>query len=111
VSADVTYELAGIDADSVLVRAFPDGGRTRCRAAPWTLDGVYEATGGERGRHGAGRVPRGGLTYTITIDAVGDAAASAPRRIVDIPLGRPSFDVPHDSIVPDDVRQARDATL
>jgi hypothetical protein len=83
-SAQVTYELAGIDADSVAVRAFPvDAGKLP--GGGLTLDGVIEASGPP----GSGTVKVGclasGMQYTITIDAVGDDRGVLASKVVDIP--------------------------
>jgi hypothetical protein len=83
-SAKVTYELAGIDAESVAVRAFPaeegvtpDGGMT--------LDGVLEANGPA----GSGTVSVGclasGLTYYVAIDAIGDDRGVLASQTVVVP--------------------------
>jgi hypothetical protein len=83
-SAQVTYDLAGIDGDSVAVRAFPivaghlPGGAL-------TLDGVLEAMGPP----GTGTVAVGclgsGMQYTITIDSIGDDRGVLATKVVDVP--------------------------
>jgi hypothetical protein len=83
-SAVVTYELDGIEAESVAVRAhpsekgvLPDGGMT--------LDGVLEATGPP----GIGSVTVGclgsGMTYHVAIDAVGDDRGVLASETVTVP--------------------------
>jgi hypothetical protein len=82
--AKVTYQLAGIDAESVAVRAFPDqAGVTP--TGDLTLDGVLEASGPP----GAGTVSVGclgsGMTYSIVIDAVGDDRGALAAQTVTVP--------------------------
>ena len=81
--AIVTYELQGIDADGVLVQAFPaESGEID--GAP-TVDGILEADGPA----GNGEVAVGclasGLTYTIAIDAVGDPEGILAYKQVTVP--------------------------
>ncbi len=82
--ASVTWKLAGIPADEVVIRAFPaqpgvlpDGTQT--------LSGVIEAGGAAP----AGSVDVGclssGVTYTIALDAVGDAGGYLASRTVTVP--------------------------
>jgi hypothetical protein len=83
-SAQVVYELAGIDADGVAVRAFPiEAGKLPGGAL--TLDGVLETLGPV----GNGTVKVGclgsGMQYTITIDAVGDDRGVLASKLVDVP--------------------------
>ncbi len=83
-SAQVTYALSGIGADSVAVRAFPvQAGKLPGGAL--TLDGVVEAMGPP----GSGTVKVGclgsGMSYTITIDAVGDDRGVLASKVVDVP--------------------------
>jgi hypothetical protein len=80
----VTYALSGIDAASVVVRAFPaEEGVTP--DGELTLDGVLEA---------AGPVPSGslsvgclapGLTYHVALDAVGDDRGVLAFETVTVP--------------------------
>jgi hypothetical protein len=82
--ARVTYELAGIDAESVAVRAFPDeAGLTP--DGELTLDGVLEATGPA----GSGAVSVGclgsGMTYHVAIDAIGDDRGALASETVTVP--------------------------
>jgi hypothetical protein len=83
-SAKVTYELAGIDAESVAVRAFP----TEAGVTPgggMTLDGVLEANGPP----GSGTVSVGclasGMTYNVAIDAIGDDRGVLASETVTVP--------------------------
>jgi hypothetical protein len=81
--AVVTYELLGIDATGVLVQAFPtETGETD--GSP-TVDGILEADGPA----GSGEVSVGclasGLSYTIAIDAVGDASGFLASTQVTVP--------------------------
>jgi hypothetical protein len=83
-SAQVNYELSGIDGDSVAIRAFPvDAGYLP--GGVLTLDGVIEAMGPP----GTGTVAVGclgsGMQYTITIDSVGDDRGVLASRVVDVP--------------------------
>jgi hypothetical protein len=83
-SAEVSYELAGIDGDSVAIRAFPvDAGYLPGGAL--TLDGVIEASGPP----GTGDVNVGclgsGMQYTITLDAIGDDRGVLASKVVDVP--------------------------
>jgi len=82
--ARVTYQLAGIDAESVAVRAFPaEAGMTP--GGDMTLDGVLEATGPA----GSGTVSVGclgsGMTYHIAIDAIGDDRGVLASQTVTVP--------------------------
>ena len=83
-SAEVSYELAGIDGDSVAIRAFPvDAGYLPGGAL--TLDGVIEASGPP----GTGDVKVGclgsGMQYTITIDSIGDDRGVLASKVVNVP--------------------------
>ncbi len=83
-SADVTYELAGIDAESVVVRAYPaSSGVTP--GGGLTLDGVLEAAGPA----GAGTVRVGclasGMSYQVVVDALGDDRGVLAVQVVDVP--------------------------
>jgi hypothetical protein len=84
VSADVTYDLAGIDGDSIAVRAFPKVQGTLPDGSI-TLDGVLEASGPP----GTATVRVGclgaGMQYTITIDSVGDDRGVLAAQDVDVP--------------------------
>jgi hypothetical protein len=82
--AEVTYELTGIDADGVLVRAYPtvagempDGGMT--------LDGVLEADGPVPDGEVSVGCLASGLSYTIVLDAVGDDRGTLAKRLVTVP--------------------------
>jgi hypothetical protein len=82
--AEVTYELSGIDADGVLVRAYPaeegelpDGGQT--------LDGVLEATGPAPSGSVSVGCLASGLTYHIAIDATGDDRGILATKDVVVP--------------------------
>ena len=82
--AEVGYELTGIDATEVLVRAYPTvAGETP--GGEMTLDGVLEATGAAP----AGEVSVGclasGLSYTIVLDAVGDDRGTLATETVTVP--------------------------
>jgi hypothetical protein len=82
--AQVGYELTGIDATGVLVRAYPMvAGETP--EGEMTLDGVLEATGPAP----AGNVSVGclasGLSYSIVLDAVGDDRGTLAVESVTVP--------------------------
>ncbi|HYO43971.1 MAG TPA: hypothetical protein VES19_12300 [Candidatus Limnocylindrales bacterium] len=82
--AKVAYELAGIEAESVAVRAHPaEAGVTPDGAL--TLDGVLEANGPA----GTGDVSVGclgsGMTYHIVIDAIGDDRGALASETVIVP--------------------------
>ncbi len=80
----VAYELEGIEATGVLVRAYPqsDG---RLPSGDPTLAGIIEA----QGPAGSGEVEVGclasGLTYTVALDAVGDDLGNLITRTVVAP--------------------------
>jgi hypothetical protein len=83
-TANVTYELAGVTADGVAVRAYP----AEPGVAPdghVTLDGVLEASGPA----GSGTVSVGclasGLSYDIVIDAIGDDTGALAAKTVTVP--------------------------
>ena len=82
--ATVTYEVAGIDAEGMLVRAFPTEDGT-LPDGTGTLAGVLEADGPA----GSGEVSIGclasGLSYTIVLDAVGDDGGPLAGRVVTVP--------------------------
>ena len=59
-SADVTYELAGIDGRRGVRARVPDRRPARLPDGDLTLDGVLEATGPNGAGDGARRLPRGG---------------------------------------------------
>lgn len=84
VSADVSYDLSGIDGDTVAVRAFPTVEGTT-PDGDITLDGVLEASG----PNGTATVRVGclgaGMPYTITIDAAGDDRGVLAAQVVDVP--------------------------
>jgi len=82
--AEVSYALAGIDADSVAIRAFPAvEGVTP--GGGMTLDGVLEASGALP----AGNVSVGclasGLSYHIALDAIGDDRGVLAVETVTVP--------------------------
>ena len=82
--AQVGYELTGIDATGVLVRAYPTvAGETP--EGEMTLDGVLEASGPAP----AGDVSVGclasGLSYIIVLDAVGDDRGTLATATVTVP--------------------------
>ncbi|HET9457749.1 MAG TPA: hypothetical protein VFO78_10435, partial [Candidatus Limnocylindrales bacterium] len=84
-TATVTYELVGLDVVSgVLIRAFPTETGEVEDGAP-TLAGILEA----EGPPGAGEVSVGclasGLSYSIVLDAVGDADGILASETVAIP--------------------------
>lgn len=82
--AEVTYALTGIDADGVLVRAFPTVAGERAGGG-MTLGGVIEADGPAP----SGAVSVGclspGLSYTIVLDAVGDDRGTLATGSVTVP--------------------------
>jgi hypothetical protein len=82
-TAVVTYALAGMTATEVLIRAFPvEAGEIDDDP---TLTGILEATGpGDAGEVDVGCLASG-LTYTITLDAVGDADGILAFRELDVP--------------------------
>ncbi len=81
--AEVTYQLTGITATGVLVRAFPS--ETGKGSDGVTLDGVLEASGPAP----AGDVSVGcltsGMSYQILLDAVGDDRGVLAPRSVTVP--------------------------
>jgi hypothetical protein len=82
--AKVSYVLAGIEADSVAVRAHPAvSGVTP--DGDLTLDGVLEASGPA----GTGEVSVGclgsGMSYHIVIDALGDDRGALASETVAVP--------------------------
>lgn len=82
--ARVTYELVGVEASAVLVRAFPTETGELPGGVP-TLDGILESEGpaGE-GEIGIGcLIP--GFTYTIVIDAVGDSRGDLMAATIAVP--------------------------
>jgi len=82
--ATVTYEVAGIDAEGMLVRAFPTEDGT-LPDGTGTLAGVLEADGPV----GAGEVSIGclasGMSYAIVLDAVGDDGGPLAGQVVTVP--------------------------
>ena len=82
--AAVTYALSGIEAESVLVRAFPaEEGTTP--DGDTSLEGVLEAAGpAPSGEVGVGCLASG-LTYHIVLDAVGDDRGILASADVTVP--------------------------
>jgi hypothetical protein len=81
--AQVTYQLAGIDASGVVVRAFPgDAGEG---SGGVTLDGVLEADGPAPGGDVSVGCLTPGMTYQIVLDAVGDDRGILAARSVTVP--------------------------
>ena len=82
--ANVSYELVGVETSAVLVRAYPGAAAELPDGTP-TLDGILEA----EGPPGSGEVGVGclvsGLTYTIALDAVGDAQGALVARTIVVP--------------------------
>ncbi len=83
-SANVDYEISGIEAEGVTVRAHPvSSGVTP--DGDMTLDGVLEA----QGPPGTGTVSVGclgsGMTYSIVLDAVGDDRGPLAAQTVTAP--------------------------
>ena len=83
-TATVTYELSGVEATGVLIRAFP----TETGELPdgtETLSGILEA----EGPPDAGEVSIGclasGLSYSVVLDAIGDADGILASEVVTIP--------------------------
>ncbi len=81
--AEVSYQLSGIDATGVVVRAFP--GTTGEGSDGPTLDGVLEATGPSPGGDVSVGCLTPGMTYDILIDAVGDDRGVLAHRTVTVP--------------------------
>jgi hypothetical protein len=82
--AEVTWLLNGIDADEVLVRAFPSD-RATTKDGAMTLEGVIEATGPVPGGSLSIGCLASGLTYSIVLDAVGDDRGVLARETVSVP--------------------------
>ncbi len=84
VQARVTYELSGIEASGVLIRAFPSETGELPDGTP-VLDGILEA----EGPPGSGDVAVGclvpGFDYTIVLDAVGDARGDLIGQTITVP--------------------------
>ncbi len=80
----VDYDLEGIDASGVLIQAFPTTDAAFGNGTP-TLTGILEADGPP----GSGEVAIGcvasGLTYSIVIDALGDADGILAAQTVIVP--------------------------
>jgi hypothetical protein len=80
----VAYELAGVEASGVLVRAFPTESGEIGDGTP-SLSGILEA----EGPPDAGEVSIGclasGLSYSVVIDAIGDADGILASKTVDVP--------------------------
>ena len=82
--AAVTYALAGIDADSVVVRAFPAVEGTTPEGDV-SLEGVLEAAGpAPSGQVGVGCLASG-LTYHVVLDAIGDDRGILASADVTVP--------------------------
>ena len=82
--AAVTYALSGIDADSVVVRAFPTEEGTTPEGEV-SLEGVLEAGGpAPSGEVGVGCLASG-LSYHIVLDAVGDDRGILASADVTVP--------------------------
>jgi hypothetical protein len=83
-TVNVTYDLEGIGASGVLIRAFPTMTGELRDGTP-TLTGILEADGPP----GSGAVAIGcvgsGLTYSIVIDALGDADGILATQTVVVP--------------------------
>ena len=83
-TADASWELAGITADAVLVRAFP----VEKGLAPdgtMTLGGVIEVSGPAPSGTASVGCLASGLTYVIAIDATGDDRGILATRTVTVP--------------------------
>jgi len=82
--AEVTYALSGIDADSVVIRAFPTETATT-EGGDVSLEGVLEAGGpAPSGEVGVGCLASG-LTYHIVLDAIGDDRGILASEDVSVP--------------------------
>ena len=82
--AEVTYALSGIDADSVVIRAFPTETATT-EGGDVSLEGVLEAGGpAPSGEVGVGCLASG-LTYHIVLDAIGDDRGILASEDVTVP--------------------------
>ena len=82
--AEVTYALSGIDADSVVIRAFPTETATT-EGGEVSLEGVLEAGGpAPSGEVGVGCLASG-LTYHIVLDAIGDDRGILASEDVTVP--------------------------
>jgi hypothetical protein len=82
--AAVTYALTGIDADEVLVRAYPTVAGVRAGGG-LTLDGVIEASGPAPSGIASVGCLASGLSYTIVLDAVGDDRGTLAKGSVTVP--------------------------
>jgi hypothetical protein len=82
--AEVTYALSGIDADSVVIRAFPTE-TAMTEGGDVSLEGVLEAGGpAPSGEVGVGCLAPG-LTYHIVLDAIGDDRGILASEDVSVP--------------------------
>ena len=80
----MTYALSGIDADSVVIRAFPTETATP-EGGDVSLEGVLEAGGpAPSGEVGVGCLASG-LTYHIVLDAIGDDRGILASEDVTVP--------------------------
>jgi hypothetical protein len=83
-TANVSWTLAGLPADSVLVRAFPvEEGVTP--EGDMVLDGVLEAEGAAPEGSASIGCLASGLTYHVVIDAVGDDRGILASEDVTVP--------------------------
>lgn len=83
-TADVSWTLSGIDADGVLVDAFPvDKGVTP--GGSMTLDGVIEVSGPAPSGTASVGCLASGMTYDIAIDAVGDDRGILATKTITVP--------------------------
>lgn len=84
-AARVTYELTGVDATGVIVRALPAGRATIVGSGVLTLAPGLETSGPS----GSGSVTLGclssGIRYAVTIDAVGDDGGVLTAVPLDVP--------------------------
>ena len=82
--AEVTYALSGIEADSVVIRAYPAvAGETP--GGDVTLDGVLEAAGPAPSGNVSVGCLASGLTYHIVLDAIGDDRGILASEDVTVP--------------------------
>jgi hypothetical protein len=82
--AQVSYGLSGIDADSVVVRAYPTATGTTSDGHV-TLDAVLEASGPAPSGNVSVGCLASGLTYHIVLDAIGDDRGILASQDVTVP--------------------------
>ncbi|MEI7744664.1 MAG: hypothetical protein WCK58_13065 [Chloroflexota bacterium] len=83
-TVDVSWTLSGIDADGVLVRAYPATSGV-LPDGTMTLDGVIEASGAAPSGTASVGCLASGMTYTIAIDATGDDRGILATQSITVP--------------------------